>query len=240
MPAVLLGIGLLVGLLLIAWAFSQADARQIAGVVKAVGLTVAVLLLIYLLFVGRHALAGLVPILGVLAWRLGPSLIARWKARQQGRGYGQQSGVRTPFLAMTLDHATGEAEGEVLAGRFAGRFLRDLSLPELRALREELTADAQSLALLEAWLDRVHPDWREAGEEAGRERAGGGRAETMTLEEAYSILGLSPGASVEDIRAAHRRLMLKLHPDQGGSNWLAAKLNQAKDLLLSEKNNSHP
>lgn len=243
MPAVLLGIGLLVGFLLIAWAFSRADSRQIAGAFKVVGLIVGVALLLYLLFIGRAALAGLVPILGVLAWRLGPSLFARWQARRQGRAYGRQSGVRTAFLAMTLDHVTGEAEGEVLSGRFAGRSLRDLNLPELRVLWDELATDAQSLALLEAWLDRVHPDWREAPDaeqQQGGRQAGGRRGESMTAEEAYSVLGLSPGASEEDIRTAHRRLMLKLHPDQGGSNWLAAKLNQAKDLLLSMRNNLHP
>lgn len=54
----------------------------------------------------------------------------------------------------------------------------------------------------------------------------------MTEEEAYKVLGLDAGAGPEDIRRAHRALMKKVHPDQGGSNWLASRINQAKDMLL--------
>ncbi|HUR42475.1 MAG TPA: DnaJ domain-containing protein [Aestuariivirga sp.] len=56
----------------------------------------------------------------------------------------------------------------------------------------------------------------------------------MTREEAYAVLGLRPGASLDDIRAAHRRLMKDFHPDKGGSDYLAVKINQAKDLLFQD------
>ena len=146
------------------------------------------------------------------------------RAGREGRRYGRESGVRTAWLAMTLDHASGQADGEVLQGRFAGRSLSSLTPAEALALREALLGDAQSLALLEAWLDRAHPDWRRAGPTSG--------GAPMTREEALEVLGLSPDATAEEIKAAHHRLMLKLHPDQGGSTWMAAKLNQARDLLL--------
>ena len=224
MPALLLGLALLGGVLLIAWWYSRAEPRQVAFAVKTTTIVVAAAIGVYLLFIGRAALAAMVPILAMALIKAWPTLGARLRAGREGRRYGQESGVRTAFLAMTLDHATGSADGEVLQGRFAGRRLSGLTASEALALREELHGDAQSLALLEAWLDRAHPEWRSGGPPAG-----GGR---MTREEALEILGLAPGARPEEIKAAHHRLMLKLHPDHGGSTWMAAKLNQARDLLL--------
>jgi hypothetical protein len=143
--------------------------------------------------------------------------------------------VRTAALEMELDHDTGSLEGMVLAGRLEGRELRALSLPELLVLREELAADSESLQLLETYLDGRFPVWREdaqanAGDGQGAAPASG----AVTEEEAYKILGLEPGASAADIRKAHRRLMQRLHPDLGGSSFLAARINAAKDILLSK------
>lgn len=146
---------------------------------------------------------------------------------------GQRSSVRTSLLAMNLDHDTGAMDGEVLSGEFSGRRLSSLDLKSLLRLRAECeVAGDQSLALIEAYLDRVHPDWRQT--EDGAERSAGPRtaSSAMTEEEARAILGLAPGATPDDIRAAHRRLMKQFHPDQGGSDYLAQKINQAKDLLL--------
>lgn len=224
MPALLLGLALLGAVLLIARWYSRSNPRQVAVVLR----TTLVLLLaglgLYLLVVGRAAVAALFPLLAVALVKAWPTLSARWRARSEGRRYGAESGVRTAWLAMTLDHASGAAEGEVLQGPFAGRRLAELTVAELLSLREALLADAQSLSLLEAWLDRERPDWRVA-----RPSSGGG---VMTREEALEVLGLQAGATPEEIKAAHHRLMLKLHPDQGGSTWMAAKLNQARDLLL--------
>lgn len=133
--------------------------------------------------------------------------------------------------------------GEVLRGRFQGRSLGDLGLAELLDLLQECRAgDSQSAAILEAYLDRTRQeDWRAGAPGAGEHGAGehgsgsaGSRSTggAMTREEAYEVLGLQPGASEGEIKDAHRRLMLKMHPDQGGSTYLAAKINQAKDLLL--------
>lgn len=149
---------------------------------------------------------------------------------------GQASVVETRFLRMRLDHDTGQMDGEVLEGRFKGARLADLRLDDLMALYDECRLDAQSLAVLEAYLDRMHPDWRDTeapGAEAGPEgKPASGAGGPMTTEEALHILGLEPGASREDIIRAHRRLMQKLHPDHGGSDYLAAQINRAKDVLL--------
>lgn len=149
------------------------------------------------------------------------------------RSPGQASRVRAAMVEMELDHDTGAMRGMVLAGRFEGRALDDLSPEDLKALWLETGADGQSQALVEAYLDRRLAGWREDFEANGA-NGHGGTASTgpMTDEEAYQILGLSPGAGEAEIRSAHRRLMKRLHPDHGGTSFLAAKLNEAKDTLL--------
>jgi hypothetical protein len=151
---------------------------------------------------------------------------------------GQTSTVATAFLRMTLDHDTGSMEGTILRGRFAGMRLDELGPADLLALLRECRAeDEEGARLLEAYLDRVHPEWRDelAGERAGGGRSSAGARSTsgdMSVEEAYAILGLSSGADAEAIKEAHRRLMVKLHPDHGGSDYLATKINRARDVLL--------
>ena len=145
---------------------------------------------------------------------------------------GQRSRVATSLLAMELDHDTGRMEGTVLGGPFKGRLLSALSDPELRQLHEQCTAVSdQSRALFEAWLDRSKAGWREAWQ-AGPRGPNGAPSGTMIRAEALAVLGLKEGATADDIRAAHRRLMKEFHPDHGGSDYLAAKINQAKEVLL--------
>lgn len=144
---------------------------------------------------------------------------------------GQVSRVRTALVEMELDHDTGTMRGTVVAGAMAGRALDTLSRADLLALLA--SADSQSASVLEAYLDRREPGWREDSEvdsAAGRRSAPTTGA--MTEEEAYEILGLAPGADAEAISRAHRALMKRLHPDQGGTNWLAARINEAKDVLM--------
>ena len=140
------------------------------------------------------------------------------------------------MLAMELDHDTGAIDGEVLAPPWTGRRLSDLDEEELRKLLEAYRAVTdQSATLLEAYLDHAYPDWRSAdqGQQAG---AGGPppSSGTMTPDEARAVLGVGPDASDTDVRAAHRRLMKISHPDQGGTDYLATKINQAKDVLLGK------
>jgi hypothetical protein len=147
------------------------------------------------------------------------------------RSPGQTSRVRSQFLDMTLDHDSGELQGEIVAGPYAGHSLGEFDLPRLAAMISGF--DAESVALLESYLDRRFPAWRQDAQ--GNPAGGQGRAAAsgkMTNEEAYQILGLQPGAGRDEIGRAHRALMKKLHPDQGGSTYLAARVNEAKDTLL--------
>ena len=138
------------------------------------------------------------------------------------------------LLAMQLDHDTGRMDGEVLAGAYRGRKLSSLTLTEAQALHAQCAAATdQSRALFEAWIERTHPEWRaQWNTAAGRQAAAS--SQKMTRAEALAILGLKEGASAEDIRAAHRRLMKTAHPDLGGSDYLAAKINEAKEFLLHD------
>ena len=147
------------------------------------------------------------------------------------RSTGQTSKVRSQFLDMTLDHDSGQLSGRLVAGPHAGHDLGEFDLAQLMAMISAF--DAESVALFESYLDRRFPAWRQHAQ--GDAARGQGRAPSggkMTDEEAYQILGLQPGASRDEIGRAHRALMKKLHPDQGGSTYLAARVNQAKDTLL--------
>lgn len=148
---------------------------------------------------------------------------------------GRRSTVRSAALEMELDHDSGVMSGRVLAGTFEGHELARLSIADLKRLWREVRGDPESRALLEAYMDRRDAFWREDldGDSAprqGRPPASG----AMTEQEAYQILGLQPGAGETEIRDAHRRLMKAVHPDRGGSTFLAAKINEAKDRLIGK------
>lgn len=152
------------------------------------------------------------------------------------RSSGQASRVRSRFFEMALDHDTGALTGTIVSGPNAGRSLEDFGLPALLEMFGGL--DAESVPLLESYLDRRFPAWRQnaQGDAAGRQSRATA-AGKMTDEEAYQILGLKPGAGRDEIGHAHRSLMKKLHPDQGGSTYLAARVNEAKEVLLRTHRN---
>jgi len=166
---------------------------------------------------------------GLLGWL--PWSIPGFGERTR-KSAGQASRVRAALVEMELDHATGAMRGRILAGRHEGVTLEALDVATLTAFLAEI--DEESRALLMAYLDRREPRWREHVQ--GDAATGAGRAAwssgKMTEEEAYQILGVQPGADAKDIGRAHRALMKKLHPDQGGSTYLAARVNEAKHVLL--------
>lgn len=146
---------------------------------------------------------------------------------------GKSSDVETGFIRMSLNHDTGEMSGEVLKGQFENRSLETLTMAECLTLHTECShEDQQSVAVLEAYLDRrFGEEWRDqADARPGSSRSSGDS--TMSKDEAREILGVTDGARSDEIIEAHRRLMQKMHPDRGGSTFLAAQINQAKDLLL--------
>ncbi|XOV88597.1 MAG: DnaJ domain-containing protein [Pseudomonadota bacterium] len=144
-------------------------------------------------------------------------------------GTGQKSEIRTQFLAMELDHDTGRMDGLVLDGSMTGQRLSGLTLSDLTALLAEVAADGDSVNVLRAYLDRHHPDW-----DAGTANASPPPQDdsTLSVAQAYEILGLAEGATRAEVKSAHRRLMQKVHPDHGGSDYLAARINAAKAVLF--------
>jgi hypothetical protein len=224
-----LGLALLVVGLWLLHTFSKSDPRALIGAAKTGGGIAVCALALFLGVRGQLGLATMVGAvgLGLLGW--GP-LGNNWLNRTQ-KSAGQVSRVRSAFLDMELDHDSGAMRGRVLGGRYEGVTLDALDVPTLAAWMGEI--DAESRALLAAYLDRRDAAWREHAQgDAAAGQGGAPAGGPMTEQEAYQILGLEAGAGAAEIRRAHRSLMKRLHPDQGGSNYLAARVNEAKDILL--------
>jgi DnaJ domain len=232
MPFVLALVVLAVGALGIAWllrANPSSLARGMRMVLLVLGAVAAGAMLIF----GIRFLPSLLPELLGLAGLVITGLIARALRNRPSGGFsspgtGRRTEVRTAFLQAWIDHGTGDVGGTVLTGRFAGRNLDRLSDSELLDLHEECRNDADSLRVMEAYLDRrLNVDWRTARQPPPR-----GPRTDMTRAEALAVLGLAEGASEEEIKAAHRRLIRRTHPDAGGTADLAARINRAKDVLV--------
>ena len=238
MPTLIAGTIAVIVLYLLLQMFRAANPAVLARALKIVG---GVICLATAAFAGvRGQLAVAIPLgifgAGLLGWApFGSAAFSNLGGIFSGlgseRSAGQTSQVRSQFIEMMLDHDSGALMGRIVAGPHAGHSLDEYDLPQLAAMMANF--DAESVALLEGYLDRRFPAWRENAE---RNSAGGQRRAPpggkMTDEEAYQILGLQPGASRDEIGRAHRTLMKKLHPDQGGSTYLAARVNEAKDTLL--------
>lgn len=234
----LLGMATLAAGMFAARSFTRARPREIARVVRTFIATLSGLAGMGFLAAGRFGLAFLLlTAMTLTVYRLRQSRRAAdpWDAGPSATSSGT-SEVETSLLRMRLDRSSGDVEGEVLRGPLAGRTLSSLLPGEwLDLLRLARLEDEPSIALIEASLDRHHPGWRDFGDQpddedvSSRTRHEGGMSDEM----ARDILGLQPGASAEEIRAAHRKLMANVHPDRGGSTYLASQINRAREQLLS-------
>jgi hypothetical protein len=233
MPAIVLALVILAVVALgIAW-FLRANPSSLARGMRMVLVVLGAIAVGGMLIFGLRFLPSLLPELFGLAGLVITGLIARALRNRSSGGFsspgtGRRTEVHTAFLKAWIDHGTGDVGGTVLSGRFAGRTLDRLSDSELLDLHEECRNDADSLRVLEAYLDRrLNVDWRTAREPPPR-----GPRSDMTRAEALAVLGLAEGASEEEIKAAHRRLIRRTHPDAGGTADLAARINRAKDVLV--------
>ena len=229
MPTLIFGVLVLLLALWVLGVIAKVDPKIAARVMKLSGGLLSLGLAVFLGLRGEINIA--IPLgaagLALLGWLpFGP---AGFSARTQ-KSSGTVSRVRSAYFEMELDHDSGTMHGRILAGRHQGAELERLDVKTLVAMLSEV--DEESRALLTAYLDRRDANWSEyaqADAATGRPAASTGK---MSEQEAYQILGLESGASADAIGRAHRTLMKKFHPDQGGSTYLAARINEAKEILL--------
>ncbi len=233
MPAVI-ALAILAAVALGIFWFLRANPSTVARLARPILFVGGALAIGGLLLLAVEFVPGLLPELFGLAGVVATALIVRWVRNRPSPGFsapgtGGRTELRTAFLQAWIDHGSGDVGGSVLSGRFAGRTFDSLAEEELRALHGECAGDADSLKVLEAYLDRrLGSDWRRGGQQAPPR----GPRVDMTREEALAVLGLGENATPDEIRSAHRRLIQRVHPDVGGSADLAARINRAKDVLL--------
>ena len=236
MPTMLAGLFALYLLLAAIKQFGKLSPADAAKLVRRGGFALGLLGLLTLLLRGGFGVFGSIvsAALGA-AVRSGAHPFANaFRATGFGARKARVSTARSATIEMRLDLDTGAMSGSVLSGPFAGAALDGLARPDcLRLLEISRRDDPEGARLLETYLDRRFAGWRQADE--GQAQPGGGArgSSAMSRDEAYEILGLPKGAGAEEIIRSHRALMKKFHPDHGGATALAARINQAKDVLLS-------
>ena len=229
-PAVPVILGLL-ALALVLWlakSYIKVDPGMLKRYVRKIGGYASFAAAALLVFKGRIDAALLLGGLG--GWLLGVRIpILPWYQPNVS-----QQSLRTAWLDLT-SAGDGSFDGQVIGGPFAGRTLNTLERDDLFRLLNALSdADPAGYNLFQTYLDRRLPGWRETAEGHAHSRQRRTAATSaMTEQEAYEVLGIEMGASEDQIREAHRALLRKLHPDQGGTTWLATRINMARDVLLN-------
>ena len=238
LPWLIIAIAVIGGFFLVGRWWVQATPRQLLTAIRWTAAAIGVVLLAVIVLSGRWGWLWTL-LFFAIPWLNRFRTLSTMRKNAQGPRPGQSSQISTRFVFVELDHDTGEMAGEVTDGQFSGRRLDQLTLGELiEVWRECVAEDEQSRFVMENFLDRGHPEWRTVAGAGPREETAGARSDSpwtktgMSADEACKILGVALGATPEDIESAYRRVMKSAHPDQGGSDWMAAKVNQAKELLL--------
>lgn len=227
-----IGLFLLVALLVGGHSLANTDPKKLAKALKISAAIILGLIAGFLVLTGRFAYAPPVIIAALMFLRNRPLF-----GSGSGPSPGQTSSVDTNWLKASLNHDNGEMDADIIRGSFEGKKLSDLTLDQLLELQEECKEDEQTVTILNTFAERYFSEQSEdnqyqkhsSKEEYTRAQSGGG---SMTRREALEILELQDNASLDEIKAAHRKLMKKFHPDHNGSDYMAAKINEAKDLLI--------
>jgi len=234
LPRLILILLLLAGVVFLVNRFRRLTPEMQKKILKTLVISGLVILLGVLVLTGRlnwliAAVGALLPLLPRAARLLlgfWPSILPYFRRYQQNR----QASMNARFVKLQIDMLSGELQGEVLQGDFKGQKLQQMTMQQLIDLLDECKQqDADSAALIESYLDRMHPGW--LGDKAGSHQYTAADSD-MNEQQARDILGVAKDASKDDVIKAHKRLMQKLHPDRGGSDYLAKQINLAKDTLL--------
>ena len=236
MPRLILAVAIIATLVYITRRINRLPPKARKKAFVQLGLTVTVLFVFFLTVTGRlHWIGAALTGALVLLRQLLPLIIRfiptwlSYRGSSIGSTSSKTSTVASRFLRMNLDHETGKMSGQVLEGEFEHWELDEMERAQLESLLSYCSKnDPDSARLLESYLTQRFPDESFENQQPYSESSS-----QMQRTEALSILGLEGEPDSEAIVNAHRHLMQKLHPDRGGNDYLAAKINQAKDVLLS-------
>jgi len=234
LPRIIIALLILCGLLYAIYRFKRLDAEGRRNWSKKIIIVSAVAVVLGLAATGRlhwlaaaaGALLALLPRAIRLVMGLWPALSPYFKRYQQNK----QSSMTARFLSLQINMLSGDLQGDVLEGSHKGEKLQSMTIDQLCELLQECQQqDSQSAALLMAYMQRMHPDWKPDADKTSYNSAD---TSAMTEQQARDILGVSESATKSEIIKAHKRLMQKMHPDRGGSDYLAVQINKAKEVLL--------
>jgi len=232
----ILGILILITIVLILKWFVSADSKSVLRVFKWFFIIFGSVLGLFFIFSGRLSWVFIgIPVLFPILMRIRAvmnlyKVFSRFNG-SKGKSFSSgTSSVRTETLDMSLNQETGEMKGEINKGPFKGSTIESLSQEDLfNLVRYCSKNDREAAQVLEAYLNRIDPGWQSRFENTREDMPS-----TIDREQAFKVLGLNSESTNQEIKAAYHKLIASLHPDRGGSAYLAAKINEAKDILLGK------